>query len=507
MKLSHFFCRSFRIGTLNRVLFHLAELTAAWLVSIVLQSVINGDWSSLFRTSMITAFFLFFSLFPLQKLDRLSGKSCQNDLQNYRQFLCNSVIVGRLKIDTVGELDTRLQRDATTISDYYSSDCPKALAAGLMILTCLTLLICTEWHLAVIICLLSFTQLFPTIVYEKWAKAIYEQTQYDEEEYCNWIVEGLTGIRTLKSYQQEQWYLKRYRGYHTAIIQSGIRAERTGTVETIISDLISSLLSYGVYIIVGFFILAFNLHISRVPLILVLAHNVFSATETLMKSRISQFKCQQASTRLGIKKENCEITASQKSTVEALNVSKTIDGKKILSDVSLAIQSGDRILLSGPNGAGKTTLMRILLGFMEPTSGKVLLAQCTKAFCFQEDPPLKIPAEQILTAMKSSGIVDDQKLQEHLQIFRINDILQRAPVEFSEGQRKKFYLAVAMARNADFLVLDEPSNHLDEKSVDYLVSFLQSFTGTLLICTHDERISLPWNRKIQIKEGKVCEEK
>ena len=106
--------------------------------------------------------------------------------------------------------------------------------------------------------------------------AIYQQTMADIESYSNWMAEGLHGIRTIKSYQQENWFLKRFEKNNRALILSGRREAQTAAVEDIVSSLISTVLTYGSYLIVGFFVLHYGIAAVQVPLLLVLTATVFS---------------------------------------------------------------------------------------------------------------------------------------------------------------------------------------------------------------------------------------
>lgn len=492
-------------GTGYQLLTFVLNLTCAWLVSRLLEFTLERQWNAVWAAAAVTAAVLLISGFLLKKLSQTNSRQYQDCLQSYRQFLCRGAICRTLSVSTSGELDARLQGDATAIADFYGSACPKAVAAAATALICLALLLCADWRLALIFGGLSLLQLLPTLLYEKWAKAVYAQTRADEEAYCDWISEGLHGICTMKSYQQEPWFLKRFQAYNQAILASGKRAEKTGTVEQIAAKLTGSVLHYGSYLILGAFILFRGVRLAQAPLLLVLAQYVFSSVAALVESRIAQFQCQAAVNRLGVLEEQTWGSISGGPVVRAEKISKSFGEKKVLSNLSLEIERGARVRLLGKNGAGKTTLLRVLLGFSRPDSGSVWLDGCTKAFSFQEDPPLKIPAQAIADALAQAGTICPEDFRRHVEAFRVADVLARPPEELSAGQRKKFYLAAALARNAEFLILDEPTNHLDAESVQYLLEQLQIFSGALLVCTHDMRLALPWTKTVRMEEGTLVE--
>lgn len=496
-------------GTLYQILTYALGLLCAGFVSRVLELAIEKQWSAMKKTVVIAAVCIAMSSILIEWVDRVCSKKRQDSLQNYREMICKKTIRKEISISNSGELDVRLQGDAETIAGYYSDSCPRMLAAGLTVAACSVILWnCDRW-LAIIFGGLGLLQLLPTLLYEKWAKAIYLQTMQNEEDYCNWIKEGLNGISTIKSCQQENWFLKRFRQYNHAVVKAGIREARTATVEDIITELIGAILSYGSYLILGGFILFRGMEISRVPLLLVLLQYLFSAVAVIVKSRVAGFKCHQAIARLGnvteysgeSEKEVCEMPI----VVWAENISKTYEEKRVLSGISIKIEKGDRIRLLGTNGAGKTTLLRILAGCCKPDYGSVLQRAGTIAFSFQEEPELNVAADEIVDALAEKGVIKREKFLRHICGFKNMEILSRIPKECSAGQQKKFYLAIALSRNAEFLILDEPTNHLDAEGIFYLQEQLKNYSGTLLVCTHDEHLTLPWNKEYRIREGMLYE--
>lgn len=113
-----------------------------------------------------------------------------------------------------------------------------------------------------------------------------------------------------------------------------------------------------------------------------------------------------------------------------------------------------------------------------------------------------MPIKELISAMD----IDCALLHRHMEGFGIDDIVDLNLDELSQGQRKKFCLACALAKPAAFLVLDEPSNHVDMDSVTYLSQELGRYSGALLICTHDGRLELPWTKILNMDGGILREE-
>jgi ABC-2 type transport system ATP-binding protein len=155
------------------------------------------------------------------------------------------------------------------------------------------------------------------------------------------------------------------------------------------------------------------------------------------------------------------------------NVSKKLGGRQILNKVSFTIETGDIFGYLGPNGAGKTTTIRILLGLMTPTSGKVSV--------LGKDISVDENRRKVGFVLETDGLYDQMTAQDNLSLYsklygikqpaeRIRDILNvvrlsdRAKdkvASYSKGMRQRLALARAMVHNPDILILDEPTAGVD----------------------------------------------
>ena len=183
--------------------------------------------------------------------------------------------------------------------------------------------------------------------------------------------------------------------------------------------------------------------------------------------------------------------------IEAKAVSKAWplpDGgaRTILKGFSTRILRGDRVAVVGPNGAGKTTLVKLLLGELKPDSGQVTLGSNLEiAYVDQARAALAEPIT-LWQALAPGG--GDQLTvrgqQRHVAAyakdFLFRDSQLRQPVQsLSGGERNRLLLARALARPANLLVLDEPTNDLDVDTLDLLEDLLADYDGTLILVSHD----------------------
>jgi ATP-binding cassette subfamily F protein uup len=183
---------------------------------------------------------------------------------------------------------------------------------------------------------------------------------------------------------------------------------------------------------------------------------------------------------------------SGKIVAEVKGATKAYGDKVLLKGFSTRVLRGDRVAIVGPNGAGKTTLVKILLGETAPDSGTVRLGtQLDIAYLDQTRDELK--AEMTLwDALANSGsdqiMVRGQPrhVAAYAKEFLFRDNQLRQPVaSLSGGERNRLLLARALAKPANLLVLDEPTNDLDMDTLDLLEDVLADYEGTLILVSHD----------------------
>jgi ATP-binding cassette subfamily F protein uup len=180
-----------------------------------------------------------------------------------------------------------------------------------------------------------------------------------------------------------------------------------------------------------------------------------------------------------------------KTVIDAVNVSKAYGDRPIIRDFSLRVQRGDRIGLVGPNGAGKTTLLKLLTGELLPESGTVTLAKTLSGIIIDQQRKLMDPAKRVRDVLAHGGDWIDVRgskkhIKGYLKEFLFDPGLADAPIgSLSGGERSRLLLAREFAREANLLVLDEPTNDLDLETLDLLQEVIADYEGTVLIVSHD----------------------
>lgn len=189
------------------------------------------------------------------------------------------------------------------------------------------------------------------------------------------------------------------------------------------------------------------------------------------------------------------------------HISKIFGDKTIFDDVSLGVHQGDKIGVLGINGTGKSTLLKIIAGLEAADEGEVIFGRGIRTAFLPQNPEFpdgarvlsyvtegkhdtdgEVPVSEAKTILTKLGICDFEESVDHL----------------SGGQKKRVALARTLVDPADVLILDEPTNHIDNDMALWLEDYLNRFKGVLIMVTHDryflDRVT---NKIAEIDNGKL----
>lgn len=188
------------------------------------------------------------------------------------------------------------------------------------------------------------------------------------------------------------------------------------------------------------------------------------------------------------------------------HINKVFGEKIIFDDVSYGIHQGDKIGIIGINGTGKTTILKIIAGLEEPDEGQVIMQNGLRITYLPQNPEFPpnatildyvadgkwqkdwATASEAANVLNKLGITNHEEKIEHL----------------SGGQKKRVALARTLVNPADILILDEPTNHIDNEMASWLEDYLRKFKGALVMVTHDryflDRVT---NKILEISHGKL----
>ncbi|AZZ35957.1 MFS transporter [Bdellovibrio sp. qaytius] len=208
--------------------------------------------------------------------------------------------------------------------------------------------------------------------------------------------------------------------------------------------------------------------------------------------------------------------------IEVYNLCKNYGERKAIHDISFKISQGDVVGLLGPNGAGKSTTMKIITGFMAPTSGMAKICgfdvfenpyEVKKRIGYlPEAPPvyLDMTVNDYLSFVADLKLVESSKkkafIEKALQKTQLQDVKSRLIKNLSKGFRQRVGIAQALVSDPDVLVLDEPTVGLDPKQVAEVRELIKELKGqhTIILSTHIlPEVQATCNRVIIIHNGQI----
>ncbi|MGW1870838.1 ABC-F family ATP-binding cassette domain-containing protein [Streptomyces mauvecolor] len=206
-----------------------------------------------------------------------------------------------------------------------------------------------------------------------------------------------------------------------------------------------------------------------------------------------------------------EIAAAPRSgaVVATLNGAEVHREGFTFGPVSLQIDWADRVAITGANGSGKSTLLAALLGRLPLDAGQATLGSGVVVGEVDQARGLFLGEESLLDAF-CAAVPDTEPAEVRTLLakfgLKAHHVLRPAG-SLSPGERTRAALALLQGRGVNLLVLDEPTNHLDLPAIEQLESALDSYTGTLLLVTHDRRMldAVHTTRRLEVADGKVTE--
>lgn len=178
-------------------------------------------------------------------------------------------------------------------------------------------------------------------------------------------------------------------------------------------------------------------------------------------------------------------------TIEIENISKSIDGKHLITDFSYIISRDARIGIVGHNGAGKSTFLKMLTGEVNPDFGEITIGDTVNIGYFSQECETMNPAMRVIEYIRETADIVQTPdgtvtASQMLERFLFTSELQWNRIEkLSGGERKRLYLLKILMTAPNILLLDEPTNDLDIATLTILEDYLENFAGAVIAVSHD----------------------
>ncbi|MEO5338813.1 MAG: energy-coupling factor ABC transporter ATP-binding protein [Magnetospirillum sp. WYHS-4] len=197
-------------------------------------------------------------------------------------------------------------------------------------------------------------------------------------------------------------------------------------------------------------------------------------------------------------------------------------GRPVLAGLDFALAAGERVAVVGANGTGKTTLLHLMVGLLHPQAGTVTAfgrerrseedfidVRARAGLLFQDpDDQLFCPtvAEDVAFGPLNLGLGRAEaarRVDETLEALGIPEFRDRVAIRLSGGEKRLVTLATVLAMRPEVLLLDEPSNALDEKALERLLAILEGLPQAMVVVSHDRRVvDRLATRRVELRHGK-----
>ena len=213
--------------------------------------------------------------------------------------------------------------------------------------------------------------------------------------------------------------------------------------------------------------------------------------------------------------------------INVVNVRKRFGEHEVLRNISITAPPNSITCIVGPSGSGKSTLLRIIAGYLRPDSGRVLIngvdiygdsraRDIINLVSYVPQDDLLVSGltirENLRLALRVQGLsnrVIEERIRWVSELLGIGHVLDKRPGQVSGGERRRVSIAIALARDHEFLIMDEPTNSLDRANVELLIGILKDEAGmgrVVLVATHDQYLARNSDRIYSIRAGELTNE-
>lgn len=403
---------------------------------------------------------------------------------------------------SAGEANIILNRDFQTITEKLTETYPM-LISGIITAIVYFVFICAQSSLiGYILLFMSMLQIVPPLI----SKRIYEK--YDvadknmEKQVSDCALEFCNGFSTIKMLNLKEWCLQRLKYLHDQWWGIANRLQATFRAKSALNTMISNILTYGTYAIVGLFILYGKIETKVGIEAIALSGGLYAAVNAVFQKITVLVVAKVAENRMmkfwsQVPSDQQMISADE--DIRFMNVSCQFEEKKVFSRLNLCIPLKGITILKGENGSGKSTLMKMALGMIEYQAGDILVGGVHPNELSYDNFPKNIfflsqkDAIYDLTPLELYQMLLGEK--ELKRVFSVlnhwgidQKIHTRQISDLSGGERKKVFLSLAFAIDPKVLIMDEPTNSLDAKSCEILRQLIKERTKGTIMITHDEKL-------------------
>ena len=501
-----------------------AGLIQARLMSDVVMSATGGNYYGVLKKGVLIILLIFLvKLFEfVTQTAYQSAKSnaihkCK--LRLYKQYFSSPLSL--LYTSSAGQAAVIFNNDFNTLTNTITEVRPGTISAFTMVLAYASFICVQSPLVACILIGVSLVQIVPPLIFKGLYKKYDVEDKEIEEQSSNSVLELYNGFTTIRLLRLKKRMLAELKHLHDKWWGVANRLQATSRAEDAVNKMISNLLTYGTYAIIGILILVGSVETESGIQAIALSSGLYGAVKTVFGS-ITEFSVANvAETRMTLfwpQHTPQKQTLSPEADIIFSDVSCVLDDKTIFSELNLSLPLNGVTIIRGENGSGKSTLIKLALGMIEGQRGDIQTGGISPNLLSYENFPRKIfflPQEDALYNLTPSEMYQMILNQDEMVIARSlgtqfglsEEIYERIIPNLSGGERKKVFLSLALAINPEVLILDEPTNSLDETSCGVLFDLLSKRMKGTIIITHNVKLSAIGSIIYSVQNGGVVLEK
>lgn len=495
-------------------------LLTARLSAELVSAAVGADVSGVARTGIVLLAVIFglrlFDVFSGIAYDRASSAAlhrCKMEL--YRRFLDCPLHV--LYAVLHGKANESLNAEFSTVTGKHLNLYPGFFTGILTAAVYFVYLLVQSIPAALVLLAFSLIQMVPPVIVKRYIQQNYDDYEDIEAECTDLTMETFGGFAEIKMYALKQWWLGRMAAFHRRYMRVCSKMEITGRIEDSMDAFIENLLKYGTYGVLGAFVLVGVTEMDTAVAGIALSGGLFGAVKGIF-SAIPEFAVvKTAEKRMSgwFEDSGTETKVLRDGGIVLDHVSLSYGDNAVLRDVSGVIDTSGIVLLRGANGIGKSTLFRLFTGLMKPDAGAVTVGGVTPEelrypggvfYLPQDDASFGFTAAELYgMALTPDGAA---KAAGYAHEFGLTDeLLGQAIGTLSGGERKKVFLSLGFASGASLMLLDEPTNSLDEASRHRLCRLLEERGGGVIVISHDMVFDMMYTDNYTVANGGIIHER
>ncbi|MGN6295743.1 MAG: ATP-binding cassette domain-containing protein [Ginsengibacter sp.] len=491
---------------------------------------------NIFKNSPLLLVALFFILFSIKNyfafrvirmqlkfIYQVSSRLSEKNLTGYLNGDYNNYV----NIDSSVHI-RRISQQPIEFGHYVLGGFQQIISQSVLILiTIIAILIYNPVLFALLFIILAHPIIFIGVLMKTRINSIRKTAKDLSEKTIQYLKEALTGFIESNLYNSKPFFAKRYNASQSQF--NKVLSDQL-VIQNMPSRLIEIFAVMGLLflIIIHSFTAADSISVITIGAFMAAAYKIIPGVVKILNS-IGQIKTYEFSIddllkNKSLVSKNISENKWPLHSIEFKNVFFNFKTEPVLKQLSFFISKGDFIGLSGISGKGKTTMMNLLLGFLEPDEGRILIngipveMQQRQAFweniSYVKQQPLLIYDSILKNITLNESIFDFQKLEDVLQVTGLKETVSKFPEGYNKiiteegknlsgGQRQRIAIARALYKDADLIILDEPFSELDRYSEDRLIKYfsdLASHGKIIILITHNKESLLCCNKIISLDE-------